>query len=240
MNKDNFLLDMIKYNFVTRFKDKTLFRNVSRLYIRNRFLTSGSKIDTNINKSNHRMLMEIYNNAVSYTLDYLKSFDNVCELISIFESDSIPEVLFCNDQYDKNIIEKQLTLSDMLNSIFSKGFNRFIYFYNFVDGLTIDQLPIDGWDELTDINKNYFAMNFIISNQIFGDGNHRTSRFIHRYYNLNLTNNILDSIIDQIIRSNEIREDKLYFPYEFEICIRNKKNRNFYKQWGNYIVKQIN
>jgi hypothetical protein len=235
--KDIFLLTLIKSNLNLRYEGNTLFKNISRKYIKYDYLTTLSQLNEDVSEKNKSMVYKVYDKAYLYTLNYLDSFKTATDLIQVILSNSCPNVKFNNIT---KVMNRYLTLDLMLNALFSKGIQRVLYFYNFLDGENMNGDKFECWDELTPCDKNKLCMSFIIINQVFGDGNHRTSKLMHMYFDLDIDNSELDNLVTNIdvIFHNQHRNFNLCFPYQLELDENDVIQNDYYKTWNYFITNR--
>jgi len=236
--KDTFVFELIKFNLTIRYKSNSLFTNLSRNFIKRKYLTNVSKLKLTIENTDI-IYITLYN-AYEYTMDYLNSFTKIEDLINTIKYETYPDVSF-NLPEDSYLFDNSLTLGHILKIIFSKGTERVLYFYNYLDGKDINGDDLEGWDVLSLHDKTKILMIFIIVNQIFGDGNHRTSKLVHKYYNIDLYDYDFNSIIH---KANCIVENHAStLPITFPIVLENNDDKYsrkcFYKAWGTLIMKNI-
>ena len=236
--KDTFIFELIKFNLNIRYKSNTLFTNLSRDFIKRKYLTNVSKLKLNIDDAN--IIYITLDNAYEYTINYLNSFTNIEDLINTINCETYPDVSF-NLPEDSYLFYNSLTLGHLLKIIFSKGTQRLLYFYNYLDGKDINGDDLEEWSELNSYDKTKILMTFIIVNQIFGDGNHRTSKLVHKYYNIDLYDYDFNSIIHKA--NFIIDKHARMLPISFPIILENhddKKSREcFYKAWKTLIINNI-
>ena len=86
--------------------------------------------------------------------------------------------------------------NEILQPIFSKGFERLFELYQFLNNTVI-------WKNMEDY-KSLLVSQFIIINQVFGDGNHRAALFVLNHYSKYSpeTIDIIMSVTDRIHKWN--------------------------------------
>ena len=234
--KDDFFSNLIKYNLKIRFKDNTLFKNLSRDFIKKKYLTNTSELIDDIPQNDVKIIYSTYYDVVKNTIKWLKT-QKFKTLIQSFVNDSYDD--YTNDTeliYFKN----KLSRSHIINSIFQKGVRRIYFLYNFVDGQTINNKQINNWDILTKEQKCILSMEFIITGQIFGDGNHRTSKYMKNYYDIKLSDKYVNHIINTL--SNKKYDTCKHILQYTLLDISSNEHDDiymFYHSWGNIINKYI-
>lgn len=187
INTSIFMMDIINYNFQVRHKaeDNNFFQNISKQFIKNKYLNEVNKLKNNIDIKIKNKINNIYNDIINSYYEYLNnvSFD---ELIEDYYTKNNTIIFYNNDNY---IFTQHITIYNIINCQFSKGIDFIILLKNYINGISyINNKILKPWITINNYKKAFLIKKFIISYQVFGDGNHRTCNMIDKYFNNNITN----------------------------------------------------
>lgn len=224
-NTSIFIMDLVRYNFKIRHqtKNNNFFQNLSRKYIKPEFLTQQSKLNNLVEKKIINNINKLYNNIVNFYTEYL---DNITfdEFIYDYENKN-NTIIFLNN--NENIYNNNITIYTLIQTQFSKGIDNLILLSYYINGISyIDNITFKCWKDIN--NKSFIIKNFIISFQVFGDGNHRTSKIIDSFFNSNNNHNN-----DIILIDNNRLNNNIITP------LQNNQIEEFENNWIEYLSSNI-
>ena len=234
-------MNLIRFNLKIRYRDNTLFKNLSRKFIQSKYLTNLSELNVELlSKDEVKMIQFMYNDVINNTIYWLNKQNNYKDFIQCIKNNEY-ENYYCNVAC-KDIFKEPLTRQHVIESIFQKGIFRIEFFYYFIDGMTIENDELQNWDRLTNKQKNILSMEFVITNQIFGDGNHRTSKFLKKYYEIHISKKDINQIMTYITtkKYNNITDNKYLITHHLENKSYIDLKNTFYKSWGSIIDNTLN